>query len=39
MNKKIEKRIYKGFIRDCIIAGTTLPIMYVIFIVACKHLG
>lgn len=39
MNKKVEERIYKGFIRDCIIAGITLPTMYVLFILACKHLG
>lgn len=39
MNKKVEERIYRGFIRDCIIAGIILPTMYVLFILACKHLG
>ena len=39
MNKKVEKRIYKGFKRDCVIAGIIFPTAYILFMLACKYLG
>lgn len=39
MNKKVEKRIYKGFKRDCVMAGIIFPTAYILFMLACKYLG
>ena len=39
MKNKVEERIYRGFKRDCIVAGIIFPTAYILFMLACKYLG